>query len=121
MATITELIDGIITDILGTGLLIVFLVQRMKMIFHTDDKWKSHLFSFIASTLINLIVLGLGLMFDIGLFKVFNPADAYHYWMLLLYIFICAICASGMYSFSFIKNLLSWLDMKVTKNKHIKL
>lgn len=121
MAPITELVDGIITVIFGTGLLIVFLVQRMKIIFHTETRWKSHLFSFIASILINLIVLGLGLIFDIGLFKVFNPANAYHYWMLLLYIFICAICANGMYSFSFIKNLLSWLDMKVTKNKHIKL
>lgn len=121
MISITEIFDGIITDILGTSLLIVFLVQRMKMIFHTEIRWKSHLFSFIASTLINLIVLGLGLVFDIGLFKVFNPADAYHYWLLLLYIFICTICASGMYSFSFIKNLLSWLDMKVTKNKYIKL
>lgn len=121
MAPITELFDGIITDILGTSLLIVFLVQRMKMIFHTETRWKSQLFSFIVSTLINLILLSLGLIFGIGLFKIFNPSNAYHYWMLLAYIFICTICANGMYSFSFIKNLLSWLDMKVTKNKHIKL
>ena len=121
MAPITEIFDGIITDILGTSLLIVFLVQRMKMIFHTEIKWKSHLFSFIASTLINLILLSLGLVFGICLFKIFDPTNAYHYWLLLLYIFICTVCANGMYSFSFIKSLLSWLDMKVTKNKHIKL
>ena len=121
MASITEIFDGIITDIFGTSVLIVFLVQRMKIIFHTEDRWKSHLFGFIASLLINLILLCLGLIFDIGLFKVFNPKDVYHYWLILIYILICTICASGMYSFSFIKNLLSWLDMNVTKNKHIKL
>lgn len=122
MESITiEMITGAIYSLAGLSALIVVLTQIFKNWWNkTGKRWVSHLISFCTSIVCNGIVLGIGLIWKVGIYANFDVHGAYYWLTLVGCILGCTLIANGTYSYETVKKILEWLKlMPKEENKQL--
>jgi hypothetical protein len=112
------MITSAVYELAGLSALVVVLTQIFKDWWNKDGKrWLNHLLSFVASLLCNGAVLGIGLIWGIGLYADFD-FHAFMPWLMWTgTTLLCTGVANGLYSYDFMKTFLDWLKLMPVKTK----
>lgn len=114
-----DMITGAIYSIAGLSALVVVLTQMFKNLWNKEGKrWVSHLISFITSTVCNAVVLGIGLIWNVGIYAGFDSSSFMSWIMIIGTTILMTGVSNGLYSYEFMKTFLEWLKLMPKPEKN---
>lgn len=107
-----DMITSAIYSLAGLSALVVVITQVFKNWWNKkDERWLSHLLSFVASLLCNGAVLGIGLIWKIGIYAGFDVNSWMSWLMWAGTTILLTGLGNGLWSYSFMKKFLEWLKL----------
>ena len=108
-------------SLMGLGALIVALTQVLKKLvvnanwykeaIAQDKKWPGHLLAFISSLICSSGVLGVGLIWKIGIFTAFCVSCFSSWVSFVSIVLLMTGLANGEWSYEFVKKVLEWIKL----------
>lgn len=112
-----DFIQSALTTGAGLSVAIVMLTQVFKNWFNkSGNRVVSQLLSFLASFILNAVVLLIGLQWNFGLYSEFIVSDVWSWIYMSVFTIGCALIANGAWSYSFVQSILEWIKL-LPKNK----
>lgn len=113
-----EMIREAIFSFAGLSALIVLLTQIFRNWWNKDGKrWVTHLISFLTSLVCNGIVLGIGLIWKVGVYEAFNVSGWTSWLVFVASTFGMTLVANGTFTYEWVKKILEFIHLLPAKTK----
>lgn len=116
-----DMLYAAVFSLMGLGALIVALTQVLKKLvvnanwykeaIAQDKKWPGHLLAFISSLICTSGVLGVGLIWKIGIFTAFCVSCFSSWVSFVSIVLLMTGLANGEWSYEFVKKVLEWIKL----------
>ena len=116
-----DMLYAAVFSLMGLGALIVALTQVLKKLvvnanwykeaIAQDKKWPGHLLAFISSLICSSGVLGVGLIWKIGIFTAFCVSCFSSWVSFVSIVLLMTGLANGEWSYEFVKKVLEWIKL----------